>query len=105
MNEIRKAASAALDAYVKSQKLDGESEAQTYDRLIKARDENLAELYAASQGRGVAMTKAKHGNALDRAIEDRVQKFRRDDETFEQALARCAREDTVTRALYAVAHG
>ncbi len=105
MSDFKKAAAAALDKYVEEARQDGESSAQAESRLIKNADAGYGALYSVGYGSGATINKAKQAAALDVALAERVKKFRRDDESFEQALARCAKEDCVTRSLYAVAHG
>lgn len=104
MNETQKAAQGALDRYVDEARQGDESSAQAESRLIKNADAGYGALYSVGYGSGATINKAKQAAALGVALAERVKKFRRDDESFEQALARCAKEDVVTRALYAVAH-
>lgn len=106
MNETQKAASLALDKYVAEQRAPNESEAMTYDRLVKSRDVNLAALYAASQGRGLPTTDKAAQSGLDAALMQRAEMMKRDGETVEQSLARLVREgDVIVKALYRASHG
>jgi hypothetical protein len=104
VTELRKAASLALDEYIKGQQQDGETLAMTESRLIEKRDEAYGGFYACAYGSAVAVNKAAQ-DGLDAALMQRAELMKRDGESVEQALARLVREgDVIVKSLYRVGH-